>query len=92
MSHDVFSLQINDDFIAAYQANYGFNEEGVPDPAAAIPPAESLPDKPEEPKKPEEPTKPDESSDPGKAKAEKRKADPGMPMQVQISILMNHVL
>lgn len=81
-------MQINDDFIAAYQANYGFNEEGAPDPAAAIPPPDSLPDKPEEPKKPEEPLKPeepmkpDESSDPVKAKADKRKADPGMARRV----------
>uniref|UniRef100_UPI003F5FA392 17S U2 SnRNP complex component HTATSF1 n=1 Tax=Danio rerio TaxID=7955 RepID=UPI003F5FA392 len=73
--------KINDDFIAAYQANYGFNEEGAPDPSAAVNSAESLPAKSEEPKKPEEPTKPAEASDQGKnkegeKKGEKRKADP----------------
>lgn len=75
------SVQINDDFIAAYQANYGFNEEGAPDPSAAVNSAESLPAKPEEPKKPEEPMKPVETSDQGKnkegeKKGEKRKGDP----------------
>lgn len=74
--------KINDDFIAAYQASYGFNEEGVPDPAVANPPDESSAGKPEEPKKQDEPIKPDESSEEGKAKestqkGEKRKADPG---------------
>ncbi|XP_051973716.1 HIV Tat-specific factor 1 homolog [Xyrauchen texanus] len=80
--------KINDDFIAAYQANYGFNEEGAPDPAAAASPAESLPAQPEaakkpgEPKQTEKPKKPEECSDQDKAeegtqKGEKRKADPG---------------
>ncbi|XP_051764014.1 HIV Tat-specific factor 1 isoform X2 [Ctenopharyngodon idella] len=74
--------KINDDFIAAYQANYGFNEEGAPDPFAAAPPVEPLPAQPEEPKKPEEPKNTEESSDQGKTKegaqkGEKRKADPG---------------
>ncbi|XP_073686024.1 17S U2 SnRNP complex component HTATSF1 [Garra rufa] len=74
--------KVNDDFIAAYQANYGFNEEGVPDPSAAATAPESLPDKPEASKKTEEPKKLEESSDQGKTKegaqkGEKRKADPG---------------
>ncbi|XP_051539402.1 HIV Tat-specific factor 1 homolog [Myxocyprinus asiaticus] len=68
--------KINDDFIAAYQANYGFNEEGDPDPAAAAPSAESLPAQPEEPKKPEESSEQDKAKD-GSQKGEKRKADPG---------------
>ncbi|XP_067289603.1 HIV Tat-specific factor 1 [Pseudorasbora parva] len=68
--------KINDDFIAAYQANYGFNEEGAPDPSVAGPPAEPLPAQPEEPKKTED------NSDQNKTieaaqKGEKRKADPG---------------
>ncbi|XP_050977823.1 HIV Tat-specific factor 1 [Labeo rohita] len=74
--------KVNDDFIAAYQANYGFNEEGAPDPSAAVPVSEPLPAKPDAPKKPEEPKKLEESSDQGKTtegaqKGEKRKADPG---------------
>uniref|UniRef100_A0A8C1THP2 17S U2 SnRNP complex component HTATSF1 n=1 Tax=Cyprinus carpio TaxID=7962 RepID=A0A8C1THP2_CYPCA len=74
--------KVNDDFIAAYQANYGFNEDGAPDPTAAAPFSESLPAKAEEPKKPEEPKKLEESSNQektkeGAQKGEKRKADPG---------------
>ncbi|XP_058646256.1 HIV Tat-specific factor 1 [Onychostoma macrolepis] len=74
--------KVNDDFIAAYQANYGFNEEGAPDPNAAVPVTEFLPAKPEESKKPEEPKKLEESSNQEKTKeeaqkGEKRKADPG---------------
>ncbi|CAM4729996.1 unnamed protein product [Leuciscus chuanchicus] len=63
--------KINDDFIAAYQANYGFNEEGAPDPSAGAPPAE-----PEEPKKTEESSDQDKTKE-GAQKGEKRKADPG---------------
>ncbi|XP_059400640.1 HIV Tat-specific factor 1 homolog [Carassius carassius] len=74
--------KVNDDFIAAYQANYGFNEDGAPDPTAALPFSASLPAKPEEPKKTEEPKNLEESTTQGTAKegaqkGEKRKADPG---------------
>ncbi|XP_017581205.1 HIV Tat-specific factor 1 [Pygocentrus nattereri] len=46
--------KITEDFIAAYQANYGFSEDGTPDPTAAAPPGETPPDKPKEEKKLEE--------------------------------------
>lgn len=69
------SFQVNDDFIAAYQANYGFNEEGAPDPSAAVPVTEFLPAKPEEPKKLEESSNQEKTE--GAQKGEKRKADPG---------------
>ncbi|XP_051972570.1 HIV Tat-specific factor 1-like [Xyrauchen texanus] len=68
--------KINDDFIAAYQANYGFNEDGEPDPTAAAPSADSLPAQPEELKKPEESSDQDTAKE-GSQKGEKRKADPG---------------
>ncbi|XP_076875625.1 17S U2 SnRNP complex component HTATSF1 [Brachyhypopomus gauderio] len=71
--------KITEDFIAAYQANYGFNEEGAPDAAAATPPAppsETLPVETAEMKQPEE-TPEVASAKEGKGKAEKRKAEPG---------------
>lgn len=68
--------KVNDDFIAAYQANYGFNEEGAPDPSAAVPVTEFLPAKPEEPKKLEESSNQEKTKE-GAQKGEKRKADPG---------------
>ncbi|TRY99279.1 hypothetical protein DNTS_022828 [Danionella cerebrum] len=72
--------KINDDFIAAYQANYGFNEEGAPDPSAGIPSTVSVPEKPTEPKKQEEPKETVEAPEQVKnkeaaKKGEKRKAD-----------------
>uniref|UniRef100_A0A9J8CQX8 17S U2 SnRNP complex component HTATSF1 n=1 Tax=Cyprinus carpio carpio TaxID=630221 RepID=A0A9J8CQX8_CYPCA len=57
--------KVNDDFIAAYQANYGFNEEGAPDPSAVIPVTDFLPSSNQEKTKE------------GAQKGEKRKADPG---------------
>uniref|UniRef100_A0A673JJR2 17S U2 SnRNP complex component HTATSF1 n=1 Tax=Sinocyclocheilus rhinocerous TaxID=307959 RepID=A0A673JJR2_9TELE len=61
--------KVNDDFIAAYQANYGFNEEGAPDPSAAVPVTDFLPAKPEDSNQ--------EKTKEGAQKGEKRKADPG---------------
>lgn len=81
--------KITEDVIAAYQANYGFSEDGTPDPAAAGPPSETF-EKPEEVKKPEEEKKekqekkPEDGKQPeltstkeGKQKGEKRKPEPG---------------
>ncbi|XP_026864398.2 HIV Tat-specific factor 1 [Electrophorus electricus] len=68
--------KITEDFIAAYQANYGFGEGEAPDTAAAALPTETLPDKAVETKQPEE--KPEVANPTEvKAKAEKRKAEPG---------------
>ncbi|XP_036450753.1 HIV Tat-specific factor 1 [Colossoma macropomum] len=80
--------KITEDFIAAYQANYGFSEDGTPDPTAAAPPGETPPDKPEEKLEEEEKKKEDEekeeeeksdssSTKEVKQKGEKRKAEPG---------------
>ncbi|KAI4882154.1 hypothetical protein NFI96_004388 [Prochilodus magdalenae] len=70
--------KITEDFMAAYQANYGFNEDGTPDPTASAPPEDPPPDKPQEEKKVEEEKKPDSSSTKeGKQKGEKRKAEAG---------------
>ncbi|XP_022536803.1 HIV Tat-specific factor 1 isoform X1 [Astyanax mexicanus] len=81
--------KITEDFIAAYQANYGFSEDGTPDSEAAGPPSETS-EKPEEMEKPEEEKKKNEVKKPedgkqpeisstkeGKQKGEKRKAEPG---------------
>uniref|UniRef100_A0A4W5N5Q3 17S U2 SnRNP complex component HTATSF1 n=1 Tax=Hucho hucho TaxID=62062 RepID=A0A4W5N5Q3_9TELE len=53
--------KITEDFLAAYQANYGFTKDGVHDPNAARAPDTDTPAKPEE----------------GEKKGEKRKADAG---------------
>ncbi|XP_030648453.1 17S U2 SnRNP complex component HTATSF1 [Chanos chanos] len=67
--------KITEDFLAAYQANYGFSEEGAAEPAASGTPSKTSA-QPEESKKPEgnpDADKPKEA----KQKGEKRKADPG---------------
>ncbi|XP_030601906.1 17S U2 SnRNP complex component HTATSF1 [Archocentrus centrarchus] len=82
--------KITEDFIAAYQSNYGFPQEAAPDankaalsstkPAAPGPDSKP-PEKPSEKEKPVDPT-PDSVSDQqsakeAKQKGEKRKAEPG---------------
>ncbi|KAA8586782.1 17S U2 SnRNP complex component HTATSF1 [Etheostoma spectabile] len=80
--------KITEDFIAAYQANYGFTQDGHPDannaavsssnPAAPEPDSKSL-----EKKKPEDaiqnpdPDQAETAAKEAKHKGEKRKADPG---------------
>ncbi|TNN66460.1 HIV Tat-specific factor 1 [Liparis tanakae] len=78
--------KITEDFIAAYQANYGFTPDGDPDPdaAAASGANPAAPDsKPSEkekagdtPKK-QKPDKPENAAEEAKQKGEKRKPDPG---------------
>nr|XP_057943821.1 HIV Tat-specific factor 1 isoform X1 [Doryrhamphus excisus] len=74
--------KITEDFMAAYQANYGFTHEGDPDASSAQPVATATESQPPAKEKPggggdlipghhESPAKD------GKQKAEKRKADPG---------------
>lgn len=68
-------MQITEDFIAAYQANYGFSEDG-----AAVATGEPQPEKPKEEK---EEKREEEVTDSGSAKeenkkGEKRKAEPGV--------------
>ncbi|XP_072231465.1 17S U2 SnRNP complex component HTATSF1 [Leuresthes tenuis] len=72
--------KITEDFIAAYQANYGFTKEGDPDANnAAL--SSSDPPAPEPKSKPPEKEKPADSGPiaekEAKAKGEKRKAEPG---------------
>ncbi|KAG8008050.1 HIV Tat-specific factor 1-like protein [Nibea albiflora] len=78
--------KITEDFIAAYQANYGFTQEGDPDANSAAvsstnPVAPEPDSKPSEKEKSREATqKPDQHETPAKEakqKGEKRKADPG---------------
>lgn len=82
--------KITEDFLAAYQANYGFTQEGNPDsnnaPATSTKPAAPEPsNKPAEPQKPAEDaptpdqqdTKPEQKPQDVKQKGEKRKPDPG---------------
>ncbi|KAE8287339.1 HIV Tat-specific factor 1 [Larimichthys crocea] len=78
--------KITEDFIAAYQANYGFTQEGDPDTNNAAvsstdPVAPEPGSKPSEKEKPGEATqKPDQHESPAKEakqKGEKRKAEPG---------------
>ncbi|XP_069002233.1 17S U2 SnRNP complex component HTATSF1 [Embiotoca jacksoni] len=78
--------KITEDFIAAYQANYGFTQEGDPNnaaPSSTDPAAPGPNSKPSEKEKPVDPSAnpiPDqnETSDKeAKQKGEKRKADPG---------------
>lgn len=78
LSRFVSSLKITEDFIAAYQANYGFTKEGEPDASSA---AVSSTD-PEKEKKGDDSQKPkpDEQETPAKEakqKGEKRKLEPG---------------
>lgn len=82
--------KITEDFLAAYQANYGFNQEGNPDPnkatatstetAASEPPKSVPPEKPAAVTQSQGPgsqeTKPDRAQD-VKPKGEKRKAEQG---------------
>ncbi|XP_040036724.1 17S U2 SnRNP complex component HTATSF1 [Gasterosteus aculeatus] len=76
--------KITEDFIAAYQANYGFTQDGDPDSnQAAV--SSSNPAAPEPQSKPSEKAKPGDSSkkqkldkqEEGTQKGEKRKPDPG---------------
>ncbi|KAK1882591.1 HIV Tat-specific factor 1 like [Dissostichus eleginoides] len=76
--------KITEDFIAAYQANYGFNEDGVPDANIAVSSsntaAPETDSKSSGKKKPADSTEyqdPDEESKEAKQKAEKRKAEQG---------------
>lgn len=82
--------KITEDFLAAYQASYGFNQEGNPDPsnatatstetAASEPPKSVPPEKPAAVTQSQGPgsqeTKPDRAQD-VKPKGEKRKAEQG---------------
>ena len=81
LSRFVSSLKITEDFIAAYQANYGFTKEGEPDANSAAvsstdPEASEKEKKGDDSQKP----KPDEQETPAKEakqKGEKRKLEPG---------------
>lgn len=84
----LFFPQITEDFIAAYQANYGFTQEGGSDSnSATVSSSEkAVPDshkKPPEKQKPGPPIQtpnadqPETPSKDTKQKAEKRKAEPG---------------
>lgn len=73
-------VQITEDFIAAYQANYGFSEDGTS--AATGEPQPKKPKEEEEEKEKEE-RQEEEMTDAGttkeeKKKGEKRKAEPGV--------------
>lgn len=80
--------KVTEDFIAAYQANYGFTQDGEPDANKAAvsstnAPAPEPDSKSSEEKKPEDPTQnlnPEQHKTPSKEakqKGEKRKAEPG---------------
>ncbi|XP_069049813.1 17S U2 SnRNP complex component HTATSF1 isoform X2 [Lepisosteus oculatus] len=73
--------KITEDFLAAYHANYGFNEEGTGKPSVSEAPAADPVAQKSAPQKPQaegaEVTQPKE----GKQK-EKRKADPGLPLDI----------
>ncbi|XP_021163552.2 HIV Tat-specific factor 1 [Fundulus heteroclitus] len=81
--------KITEDFIAAYQANYGFTQEGEPGANNAAAQSSSQPAAPEPSSKPPEkeksvkpvpnpaPEQQDTSAKETKQKGEKRKADPG---------------
>ncbi|XP_053502003.1 HIV Tat-specific factor 1 [Ictalurus furcatus] len=69
--------KITEDFIAAYQANYGFSEDG-----AAVATGEPQPEKPKEEEEEKEEKQEEKVTDSGSAKeenkkGEKRKAEPG---------------
>jgi HIV Tat-specific factor 1 len=68
-------VQITEDFLAAYQANYGFTKDGQHDPNAACAPDTDTTAKPEEGKKAEKRTDTEQLKDGKKEKGEKRKAD-----------------
>uniref|UniRef100_A0A4W5N3R6 HIV-1 Tat specific factor 1 n=1 Tax=Hucho hucho TaxID=62062 RepID=A0A4W5N3R6_9TELE len=55
--------KITEDFLAAYQANYGFTKDGVHDPNAARAPDTDTPAKPEEGEKAEKSTDPEQSKE-----------------------------
>nr|XP_029526086.1 HIV Tat-specific factor 1 isoform X1 [Oncorhynchus nerka] len=67
--------KITEDFLAAYQANYGFTKDGQHDPNAACAPDTDTTAKPEEGKKAEKRTDTEQLKDGKKEKGEKRKAD-----------------
>ncbi|NP_001117650.1 HIV Tat-specific factor 1 [Oncorhynchus mykiss] len=67
--------KITEDFLAAYQANYGFTKDGQHDPNAACAPDTDTTAKPEEGKKTEKRTDTEQPKDGKKEKGEKRKAD-----------------
>ncbi|KAK5887716.1 hypothetical protein CesoFtcFv8_016296 [Champsocephalus esox] len=76
--------KITEDFIAAYQANYGFNEDGIPDANIAVsssntaaPETDSKSSGKKKPADATEDQDPDEESTEAKQKAEKRKAEQG---------------
>ncbi|CAB1333140.1 unnamed protein product [Coregonus sp. 'balchen'] len=74
--------KITEDFLAAYQANYGFTKDGEHDPNAACAPDTDTPAKPEEGKKAEKSTDTEQSKEVKKEKGEKRKADAGLPPDI----------
>lgn len=76
--------KITEDFIAAYQANYGFTQEGEPDAnnsaVSSTDPADSKSPEKEKPGNAAQNKNPDQQETPAKdakQKGEKRKADPG---------------
>ncbi|KAM7398216.1 hypothetical protein PAMA_006220 [Pampus argenteus] len=73
--------KITEDFIAAYQANYGFTKEGDPDAnSAAVSSTESAAPEKKKPGDDTQKLKPDQNETPAKdakQKGEKRKAEPG---------------
>uniref|UniRef100_A0AAY4B025 17S U2 SnRNP complex component HTATSF1 n=1 Tax=Denticeps clupeoides TaxID=299321 RepID=A0AAY4B025_9TELE len=68
--------KITDDFMAAYQANYGFNEDAGESTSASAAPTETRAPEPPEEKKSEENASAAQLKE-AKEKGEKRKADPG---------------
>ncbi|CAB1315933.1 unnamed protein product [Coregonus sp. 'balchen'] len=75
--------KITEDFLAAYQANYGFTKDGEHDPNAACTPNTDTPAKPEEGKKAEKRTDTEQPKEGKKEKGEKRKADAaGLPPDI----------
>lgn len=89
--------QITEDFIAAYQANYGFSKEGDPEESNATvsstgPVAPILEDKPTEEQKPQDTNKNPNTekhetpTKDAKPKGEKRKAEPGKVTQSKRTI------
>ncbi|KAJ8396522.1 hypothetical protein AAFF_G00018280 [Aldrovandia affinis] len=75
--------KITEDFLAAYHANYGFNEDGEQDQSASAAPKADPPAKPGDAPKPPAaganttPSGDESKSKEAKQKGEKRKADPG---------------
>lgn len=75
---DGLCVQITEDFIAAYQANYGFNEDGASTATEEPQPEKEKEEEEEEEEKPQEEKVTDSSAiKEEKKKGEKRKAEAG---------------